>query len=275
MTQPEPAACGVCGSPSGDGGHLCRLHTTTLADTLTTVRDLTADLEVTLTRQDRIALERTGGRSSTTPLPWNDNASQRAHELNACLNAWALDTARIREDLERDPLAAHHHSDTPAVAEWLRRNLPTLRRHPEAGTAHTQITDAIRDARRAIDRPQSFIPLGPCGNTEGVDEPCPAIVYGHPESLHATCRACAARHSIATRLEWMLELLRVQLVTLPEAVGICELAGKRTSEDKLRLMATRGRFLSAGIRGDKPTYRMADVFQALDDRYKHRKPRAA
>jgi hypothetical protein len=267
--------CTICSSPTGDSGRLCRTHTDQLAAELATVPDIVDELQITRTRQDRVSAGKHGGRSATKPLPWNEHAAQRAFELNATLNAWALDTSRLGED-ERDLLAEHHHSDTAAVARWLARNLRTLRQHADAGQAFDELTNAIREARRAVDRPQDYIPLGACGNlVEDLEQPCPAIVYGHPDSRFATCRGCTARHRITDRIEWMLELLRVQLVTIPEAVGICYLAGKRTTEDKLRLMAARARFLPVGAKEGQPTYRMAEVFQALDERYKHRKPRAA
>ena len=269
------SGCQVCSAPTGDDARLCRTHTDDLSRDLASVPDLVSELEVTRTRQARVTAEKHGGRSAERPLPWNEHASAKAFELNATLNAWALDTSKLGED-ERDRLAEHHHSDTAAVAAWLGRNLATLRQHPEAGQAHDEITNAIREARRAVDRPTDYMPLGRCGNDEEFpDTPCAAIVYGHPESQHATCRGCGARHRIAARLEWMLDLLRAQLVTIPEAVGIAHLAGKRTTEDKLRLMAARGRIQSVGASAGKPTYRMSDVLKALEERYKHRKPRAA
>jgi hypothetical protein len=85
------------------------------------------------------------------------------------------------------------------------------------------------------------------------------------------CRGCGIQHRTTDRLEWMLEHLRGLLATLPELVGIARLAGKRTTEDKLRLMAARTRFEQIGHDPHgKPTYRVADVLKALDERYKHR-----
>ena len=271
---PEAAGCSVCSSPTGDGGRLCRTHTDELARDLTTIPDLVNELEVTITRQARITSERHGGRSAEHPLPWNLHASEKASDLNTTINAWALDTSRLGED-ERDQLAEHHHSDTTAVTAWLTRNLHTLRHHQEAGQAYDELTNAIREARRAVDRPLDYMPLGKCASDIDRDTPCEATLYGHPERQYASCRDCGARHRITDRLEWMLDHLRSQLVTIPEAVGIAYLAGKRTTEDKLRLMASRGRFLAAGTSDGKPTYRMSEVLKALEERYKHRKPQAA
>lgn len=267
--------CQVCSAPAGDDAYLCRTHTDDLAsDLAAVVGGLLAELDITLTRQDRVTVGGARGRNPERPLPLNLHASEVASNLNSTLNAWALDVARIHED-ERDRLANIHYSDTAEVAAWLSRNLATLRLHSDAGQAHNEITHAIREARRAIDRPLDYMPLGECGS-DHLEEPCTTVVYGHPERQYAVCRGCGSRHRISDRLEWMLEHLRGQLVTLPEAVGIAYLAGKRTTEDKLRLMASRNRFPAVGVTADgKPTYRMADVLRALDERYKHRKNRAA
>jgi hypothetical protein len=169
--------CSICGSPCGDQANLCRTHTDQLAADLATVPELVAELQITLTRQDRVTAEKHGGRSATKPLPWNEHASQRAFELNTTLNAWALDTSKLAED-ERDPLIEQHHSDTAGVARWLGRNLRTLRQHQDAGQAHDEITDAIKEARRAIDRPglSSRFYVGPC--PEELDSvPCGGDVW--------------------------------------------------------------------------------------------------
>ena len=270
-----PTGCQVCSAPAGDDAYLCRTHTDDLAaDLAAVVGGLLDELDITLTRQDRVTAGRAGGRNPERPLPLNLHASEVASNLNSTLNAWALDTARLHED-ERDSLANIHYSETAEVAAWLSRNLATLRLHSDAGQAHSEITHAIREARRAIDRPLDYMPLGQCGSDHD-GAPCETVVYGHPERQWATCQGCGARHRISDRLEWMLEHLRAQLVTIPEAVGVAYLAGKRTTEDKLRLMAGRERFPQVGTTADgKPTYRMADILRALEDRYKHRKGRAA
>lgn len=273
--------CGVCAAPTGDGARLCRTHTDDLRDQLVGVPErvigaveLAAELDVTVTRQSRTTTRTEGRRTPERPLPWNENASAAAHILNTTLNAWALDVSRLGED-ERDRLADIPAADTAAVAEWLARNLSTLRHHPEAGQAHDEILSAIREARRAIDRPADPVPFGPCGRSFEDGTVCQAVLYGQLDRPQVRCRDCGALHPIRDRLEWMLEHLRGLIATLPELVAIAKLAGKRTTEDSLRLMADRGRFEQAGVdvRG-RPTYRVADVMRALDERHK-RRPKVA
>lgn len=274
---PQPDGCGVCTAPTGDDGRLCRLHTDELARDLASVPGLVVDLQVTTTRQDRISADKHGSASATKPLPWNEHASGRAFELNATLNAWALDVSRIAED-DRDQLIEQHHSDTVGVARWLRRNLATLRRHPEAGTASDEITDAIREARRAVDKPLDLAAYGPCGNTGGDDQPhppCPEYLYAAPNRTTVSCRACGAHHDTAARKTWMLDYVRDMLGTTTEVASYLGLAGVKTTPDAIRAYASRGRITAVGIDSNRrPLYRYADVITAISERYT-RKPKAA
>lgn len=278
---PDAAACGVCSAPTGDAARLCRTHTDDLHTMLAggkvktveymPVSALVVELDVTVTRQARTTNGQDGGRSNERPLMWNENASARAFELNATLNAWALDTSKVREDT-RDQLRAVPHHDTTGVAEWLVRNLGTLRQHPEAGTAFDEIGNALREAHYAIDRTQDPVPFGQCGAVNG-DHACTEVLYGQLDRPVIRCRACGSPHHIAERLEWMLDHVRGMLATLPELVAITRWSGKPANHDSLRLMARRTRFEQVGRNQEgEPTYRVADVLKAIEERGKHRKP---
>lgn len=155
--------CQACGAPCGDNAKLCRTHTSELAAGLREVTWIVPELETTITRQDKLGVTSETKSTGETPLNWNDRASIIAVDLNSILNAWALEVSRMDED-ERDPLAGIHHSDTSAVADWLRRNLTTLVHHEEAHVARDEIRNSVDRAKGAIDRPKnrtSFY-VGPC-----------------------------------------------------------------------------------------------------------------
>ena len=276
--------CAVCAAPTADGAQLCRTDTDHLRTRLQSllprweerngrpeyIPGIVEELDVTTTRQARTALNMDGGRSPETPLAWNENASARAFELNATLNGWSLDTSKLAED-ERDLLILVHHSDTTGLAEWLIRNLSTLRQHAEAGQAFDEITNSIREAFRAIDRATNPVPFGECGRVFEEGTVCRAILYGALDRSRVSCRDCGGSYDTRDRLEWMLQYLRGMLATLPELVAHASLAGKRTTEDKLRLMIGRGRFLPVGTTPNGlPIYRVAEALKALDEKGKHR-----
>lgn len=194
-----------CSAPSGDDAYLCRSHTRELDQELRNVDDLVKELDVTVTRQDRVTA-RQAGKSPEKPLVWNLHASEAASLLWTTVSAWALDVSKIDED-ERDRLADVGRYNTGEIALWLARNMSTLRQHPEAGLAFQQVTDAARDGRRAIDWPEisTRFKAGPCpelieSETEpGVTAtgPCDGEVWAFiptdPDKLAVLrCQACDA-----------------------------------------------------------------------------------
>jgi hypothetical protein len=178
--------------------------------------------------------------------------------------------SKLGED-ERDRITDVDTYDTAGVAQWLIRNISTLRQHAEAGTAHDEILDAIVQARRAIDRAPDQVTYGPCKNDEDRDEPCEEYLYGIPGKDWVYCRACGAKHSTAARREWMLESIRGMTGTAVEVAGFLKLAGLKVTVDAIRGMAARARILSVGVgKNDRALYRCSDVIAAAGDRYKRK-----
>ena len=258
------SGCQVCSAPTGDDARLCRTHTDDLSRDLASVPDLVSELEVTRTRQARVTAEKHGGRSAERPLPWNEHASAKAFELNATLNAWALDVSKLGED-ERDRLAEHHHTDTIAVAAWLGRNLATLRQHPEAGTAHDEITNAIREARRAVDRPQERLFAGPCNEPdEDTGEHCREDLYAAPGKTTATCKVCGTHHDMAQRREWMLSVIEDQVAYSGLLAGLVSNLGVQIGSSTIRRYAAAGRIKAISVDAKRrPLYRIGDVLDVF------------
>src|SRR5690242_11076732 len=98
---PTAAACAVCSAPTGDAGALCRTHTEKLVEDLRDVPHLVDELDITITRQDRVTTGSRVGRSAERPLAFNEHAAEKRSELWTTLHAWALDAAKLGED-DRD-----------------------------------------------------------------------------------------------------------------------------------------------------------------------------
>ena len=152
-----------CEAPTPDGIHLCRTHTDQLSADLRRVPDIIADIEVTITRQDKLAPHTDRRSTADSPLFWNERAAQAKWELGATLSAWARETASVDED-DRDRLDALPACDPSKLARWIRRNLGALTRHPDVGQAHDELTNAVWRARRAVDHPntRTRFQVGPC-----------------------------------------------------------------------------------------------------------------
>lgn len=255
--------CQVCTAPTGDTGRLCRTHTADLERDLADVPHLVAELEVTRTRQDRVAAEKHGGRSATRPLPWNEHTAQKAFELNATLNAWALDVSKLGED-ERDRLADQHHTDTAGVATWIARNIRTLRMHSEAGQAHEELRDAIQQARHAVDKPVEKVFAGPCNADLEDGTSCTEDLYGYPGKPHARCAACTAVHDMAQRREWMLGCIEDQVAHSGLLAGLVTNLGVQIASSTIRKYASAGRIKVISIDSKRrPLYRIGDVLDVF------------
>jgi len=262
-TPTTDTGCQVCSAPCGDDAYLCRTHTDDLTRDLQAVPDLVAELETTITRQDRIAAERHGGRSAERPLPFNLRASETASNLNTTINAWALDVSRLAED-ERDRLSEHHYADSAAVASWLARNLHTLRQHPEAGIAFDELTHAVLEARRSVDRPLERVFAGPCGEPLADGTDCREDLYAAPGKSHATCRGCGARHDMQERRDWMLSCIEDQVAYSGLLAGLVSNLGVQIGSSTIRRYASAGRIHAISVDAKRrPLYRIGDVLDVF------------
>lgn len=79
--------CARCTRPVIDHGYLCHDCSADLEKALALTADLAADLEITITRRDRVGDR--NGRATETPLPYNAAAAEAAAEVRAILEAWA------------------------------------------------------------------------------------------------------------------------------------------------------------------------------------------
>lgn len=261
------AECAVCTAPSGDDGLLCRTHSDDLLAELGQVPELLVELDITITRQSRTTAERHGSRSTTTPLAWNEHASIRKAELWSTLGAWANDVTLLGED-ERDRLVDVGFDDIAGVATWLVRNMRTMRQLEKAGDAHEEIIDAVRQARRAIDRPADRIFAGPCG-AELEDEPgqfCREDLYGYPGKGYARCK-CGASHSMEVRRAWMLGQLEDLATHSGDLSIVLGGHGVQIGSSTIRKWAAAGRLhaVSTDNRGRK-FYRIGDVLDLVYER---------
>src|SRR5690606_2934282 len=92
-----------------------------------------------------------------------------------------------------------------SMAAWLSARLQRLVRHPAAPEAHGEITAAVRDARRVVDRPQERRFAGYCD--------CGAALYARPGAATVRCRDCDADpYDVDERRQAMLAAVADQLM---------------------------------------------------------------
>jgi hypothetical protein len=170
----------------------------------------------------------------------NWNAVAVADHLTNTLTTWARDVTQWRGE--------RHTDMSPAVLSSyvLLNHIDAIRRHPAADELLNQITDAIKEARRAIDRPADRIYLGQCyvenPDDDGRMVTCLNEIYGRPSSKEVTCGVCYAEHPVAERRAWLLQRAADMIVTVKEASQyLGEVGGIRVSQASIRGYVHRGR----------------------------------
>lgn len=235
-------ACTVCGSPAADA-FLCNNCLGVLAAELRQIPWLVKQLDITLTRQARVG-ERSGPRSSETPLPYHVNASIDLETLRDGLGMWATAVAEQRgievdEERRAEPLA-----------RWLLRWQGAVAQHPDAGELHGDILAMTKSARRTIDLAPDRRFLGPCDD-------CGEDLYvwarpGHlPNLVHCGNDECDFSAPVESRRVWLLEQAYDRLLTAAEmSRAIRELVPGQSKPISANLIS---QWASRGLRGQRLT----------------------
>lgn len=243
--------CARCTAPAGDM-FLCATCGVALRIDLGDVPALLGDLDITLCRLDRIT---DGGRrtGAEPPLPYKPQATEAAFILRNVLTAW------VRTFNPNSRLASTVH-----LAQWLYAHVDRLRAHPDAGQAHDELTAAVREARRTIDRPNDQRQyLGRCD-----DNGCTEELYARPYRDVAVCPACEREYDVAERRAWMVKYSVEHLGTASEIAGFLRIYQITITPSAIRGYVARGRLEAKhhDQRG-RPMYRIGDVIDVLNTRY--------
>lgn len=169
-----------------DGYFLPKHEQDQLVELLDQIPALIEDLTIALTRQDRIT---TGGPrvrsgSDVQPLPINIAAMDASDLLHDTLTTWVRHVCDTRN-------YPHPGNSTLTLTRWLKHNVIALALTPGAEESLDEIQHAIRQARRATDRPRdkSRVLLGYCNQ-------CTTQVWGQPTAGKPTCRTCGEELSM-------------------------------------------------------------------------------
>lgn len=279
-------ACDRCPEPAPDG-HLCQGCLVALAVELGDVAgrlpdnrgrgwrvSLPDELTTTLIKDDQLGDpngEPVNGGSGV-PLVFKAHAGEALWVLHNTLQAWAWDFGLSPWSLSPRELAS-----------WFGNHLELLGRHPDAGQLADEITEAVHQARRAIDRPEDDrIYLGPCGaNT--IDpywghRPCREELYAGDWQTTVHCPRCDSRYDVEQRHAWLRDQGKKYQGTAAEVAGFLRLTGVECTTDQVRAYARSRhgrppRIEPVGYNGrGRPLFLISDVLAAVKDRYVRRTP---
>jgi len=121
-----------------------------------------------------------------------------------------------------------------------------------------EITDAVRNARRVIDRPPSMRYAGPCDH-------CGTDLLAKPDAATAVCRECGAAYDVADRQMWMRAALEDHLGNASYVAAIATALGCRVQPGTVRMWANRKkltpRYMATDPERRRPMYRVGDVIE--------------
>jgi hypothetical protein len=225
MSTETTATCRRCTRPVAEGMYACAACTAQTDDNMAFIEANAAELEATITRQDRVSAG-TGGRASAeTPLPLNLTASDTATRLRNTLTTWTrLVAEQLGTSIEEafpeprgteGPICSGGdgswctHSSCRALipmarritdremAAWLRKRLRTIAHREWGPQAFDELSRASVDLARAVDSPPPMISLGKC------DE-CGEELRAHQEAAWVRCKGCCETYDVARRKDQLV-----------------------------------------------------------------------
>lgn len=239
-----------------------------LGDDLDSVPELVGELEVTAARQYGAERHR-GGES---PLPFDPIASDALWCLANVAGTWAVHLAR-----DRGVRATLAPGTGPTVARiavlaagWLATRLALLRMCPEVGTAVDELRDAVRAARRAINREPSVAYAGMCGTCSTPEHPAHLYARANDQGvpLYDTviCPTCAAEVSYVANRTKLERGAREHVATAAEiARAVPVLYGVEVNVERVRQWGRRGRLAVRGHAANgRALYRIGDVCDLIE-----------
>lgn len=216
----------ICGNPKCSkscADFICFDCERKLVATLARIPWLVEQLEVTVTRQDKLSAGKLAGKSTETPSVFHVGASAFVRELRGALARTVQEICEAR-GMRYMPLWATHEAtfigplrggerrishgyvaSTPDLSKWLKYYSGAIRMSECAGETFAEITGVVEHGLALINRPEPAIYRGPCPSVMRHDDRGRSVYCGHSlyadrGSDFAQCPRCSVKHDIA-RLE--------------------------------------------------------------------------
>jgi hypothetical protein len=259
------ATCPICGAEQAEG-LLCHACTTALERELGDVAAIVAELDISLSKQARIGNAGSPGLArERTPI--NVGTVDPRWILDNVLGTWARDIMG-EPDARWSPAFVPSRSPAITASRVMLSNASLIRRHPAVTELVDEITDAIAQARRAVDRPADRVYLGQCyvetPDPDGKQVTCLAELYASPTASEVQCKVCGAEHPVGERRAWLLQRAADMIVTVKEASSyLGEIGGIKVSQSSIRGYLHRGRL--AYRPGVENGIRLGDLLNVVMD----------
>ncbi len=281
-----PRTDGACPLPHRDDalpqlGHdqyVCRACVGRLRGLLTDLPGLMADLDIALTQQARFRAH-VGSRSTETRIPFGLPASDAAFVARTTILANVEWITAVR---------GHKIPQTwSTIAAYLVEATGWLSRHTDGPQVVDELTAAVVNARRVIDRPADRTYLGRCGalveiDVTGYADPAPVrVAVNRAQELYAPvdradidCPRCGTTWGVRARQDTLLAQLRDHVLPAVDVARAVDGLGTSITPEVIRQWKRRGVLAPAtddagrpraDVRG-RPLYRVGDVLDIVAGR---------
>lgn len=254
-----------CGQPTRDAAYVCETCADRLSRALGDVPALVDELEVTITKQRALPTEG-GSAASETALPWHEKAADARRALHGLLAMWSrfCEEEHVRHSSPRVRPLDEHDDNLVALSRWLLWRVDGLTLHDIGPEAVEEITDAVAECHRIIDRRPDRWYAGPCTETTDDLRECGADLYARRTVGEVRCRDCGAVYDVEKRRRWLLDEAEDRLADAATvARAVSWLGAEPLNPGRVRKWAERGRITAKGHDGRRPLYRIGDAIDLL------------
>lgn len=244
--------CEVCEQTSiGPDVYVCPRCASTLSGLLTGLASKFDDLDAAIGRQLRFT-GRVGAASTETTLPINLAASEAGWVARQTLLTWVDWVSAVRGELA--PVGWDE------VEAYLVGKVRWLVQHPGGAKAIDEMIAALRQARRAVDRPQERKYLGLCRPDYDDLDRCVQAIYAPAAQIAARCPRCGVEHQVQDLLERMQRRVAGVKLTAADAERLLAEVGIRISADLIRQWRKRREVEPVGATAQgRPVYLLGDL----------------
>lgn len=263
---------------------------------------LVEQLEITVTRQDKLSAGKLAGKSTETPSVFHGGASAFLRDLRGTLARTVQEICEAR-GMRYLPLWATHEptfigplrggerrpshgyvASTTDLAKWLKYYSGAIRTSECAGETFGDITRIVDRGLALINRPEPPIYRGPCPTVRNHDERGKPVACGH--SLYAErgadfakCPRCKVEHDIARLEAKLLADMSAYLFTATQLFQVLRELGEPIPKSTFYLWRKLGKIQPRGWmhdgrrtdhfihRNDAPLFSLEDArrLRAKDD----------
>jgi hypothetical protein len=253
--------CLVCAAETKDVW-LCGRHLSELRTTLHRLPGLVHDLEITITKQDKMGGSvGSSGQGGAKPLILNVDAAEVLRSLRATLLTW---THAVYRDTGDTPASFAIRDMTKLLSDTLNQRVT---KQP-VGALYTDILHAARCATRAVDLPPTTAGLqyaGPCGAVFPNDVVCSHQLWARPREENIVCARCGTEWNVPDRRDGALEAAEEILATADSISRALTAQGMSVTAQMIYHWKHRGKLKAAGTnKANQPVYRVGDVLDIID-----------